>query len=678
MPNPDRPRPPLLNVGNNNNVSRGGEPSPKDVADDSGPVGDSGYSDHLSQEAAALLDGAMGLFDEGDYAGALLEDAMMKFEAGDYAEAEQAAAEAIAAKQADQSQSIAQEEQMMARLSAFTGDEVAMDGKYDRWKMALGRLATAYEDTGDFDLAESVYLRMLAWNEGNEQHRAGKSRLASKLFNSSSNLVNTDDATWFLRGLKPDDGHAVPEVVVLLALGERVAAKAAVAVYTLALRAKHRPQLSECGAVELLTKAIAIHVDNAELQAAGCGALKLLCHGHELAVRNRQSLVLELDCPQALVAAMRCHRDDSEVLREAAGALSAIACDNPVGAARIVYSNGISVCLESIRGCQDQALGDAVCRAIATLCGRGSSTALGSTGKLDTDGDVEWQVALRSECEHGLRFCIDYLQEQAAKTVGAEHEARRLAESPQLRESREEAADTVVSRAALAAFLMAAMIFLDDGSIRHQALDMVPSVVSCMTKFQGAPQVQVPACGVLWRLTTGHNARDAAVQQVASSGGILALCQAMRDLPTQLDLQQLAIGALRNLSFGNDDNKTRAVKANGIQAIVLAMKRYPKDSKLQEQAIGALTSLCDTVGRAQICARLGGIDAIIAALRRHSQTGHIAELGCIVLCMFCDDGMLKHHIKTAGALPVAKALTRTENDEARTWGSELLRDLSEH
>merc|ERR1712146_799216 len=102
------------------------------------------------------------------------------------------------------------------------------------------------------------------------------------------------------------------------------------------------------------------------------------------------------------------------------------------------------------------------------------------------------------------------------------------------------------------------------------------------------------------------------------------------------------------------------------------------DAKLQEQAIGALTSLCDTVGRAALCARLGGIEAIIAALRRHASVGHIAELGCIILCMFCDDHQMKQVIVRSGALQIAKVLSRTENSEAQQWGCELLRDLSDN
>jgi hypothetical protein len=221
------------------------------------------------------------------------------------------------------------------------------------------------------------------------------------------------------------------------------------------------------------------------------------------------------------------------------------------------------------------------------------------------------------------------------------------------------------------------MIFLDDASLRHQAVHSIGVVVKGMMKCQGYAQVQVPACGILWRLTVGHQDRDEAVQAVAQVGAIGPICQAMRDLPCNVDLQQLAIGALRNVAYGNDSNKTLILKSQGVQGIITGMKRYPKDAKLQEQAIGALTSLCDTVGRAALCARLGGVEAIIGALKRHAAVGHIAELGCIILCMFCDDLQLKNMIKRSGALQIAKALSRTEKADAQQWGCELLRDLSD-
>jgi hypothetical protein len=313
------------------------------------------------------------------------------------------------------------------------------------------------------------------------------------------------------------------------------------------------------------------------------------------------------------------------------------------------------MCLEAMTSCPDQVVGDAACKALATICGRNAAASFGTSDEaMGTEGgdevaDVEWQVALRQESGRGLAFCLQSLEENVLR------------------------GDRIV----LQSLLWATMIFLDDSSLRHQAMHMASSIVNCMIKQTGHVAIQVPACGILWRLTVGHPARDEAVQQVSIIGAIGPICQAMRDLPCNMDLQQLAIGALRNIAFGNDTNKTSIVRAGGIQAVITGMKRYPKDAKLQEQAIGALTSLCDTVGRAAVCAKQGGIETIIAALRRHASVGHIAELGCIVLCMFCDDQQLKHMITKLGALQIAKALSRTENSEARQWGCELLRDLSD-
>jgi len=312
--------------------------------------------------------------------------------------------------------------------------------------------------------------------------------------------------------------------------------------------------------------------------------------------------------------------------------------------------------LEAMISCPDQVVGDAACKTLATLCGRNNFTGSSADEVMAGDGadreelgDVEWQVALRQECGRGLAFCLQSLDELLIE------------------------GDRVV----LQSLLWATMIFLDDSSLRHQAMHMSSTIASCMVKCQGHAQIQVPACGILWRLTVGHPARDEAVEKVAFAGAINPICQAMRDLPCSMDLQQLAIGALRNIAFGNDANKTLIVRAQGVKAVITGMKRFPKDAKLQEQAIGALTSLCDTVGRAAACAKMGGVEAIIAALKRHAAVGHIAELGCIILCMFCDDQKLKHMIVRSGALQIAKALSRTENSEAQQWGCELLRDLSD-
>ncbi|CAK9083785.1 unnamed protein product [Durusdinium trenchii] len=207
----------------------------------------------------------------------------------------------------------------------------------DAWRAAMDRLAAAHETAGDVERAEALYLRMLAWREGADQFEAGNFEVGHMLFKKSCSYRSVEDATWFLHHVKPDDGHVGLEAVALLALGEEVAAKAAIAVWTLALRASQREQLTVAGALELTAKAIAFHGNNAELQAAGCGLLRLLCGGHRLAARNRRRLVF-LGGVESVLSAMQNFPEDWEVAREACGALRAMAHKNPAPRMRIRVS----------------------------------------------------------------------------------------------------------------------------------------------------------------------------------------------------------------------------------------------------------------------------------------------------------------------------------------------------
>jgi len=343
------------------------------------------------------------------------------------------------------------------------------------------------------------------------------------------------------------------------------------------------------------------------------------------------------------------HLNDPEVQREACGLLRALAAKHPAGARRVIDSSGIMLCLQAIMACPDEAVGDAACGAIAEMQCAASLQKPRSDGEAPVEFEAKSDANVRAAWEAGLRYCAE--QCRVAASDG--------------------------SRLTLQALLAAANVLLEESSVRSSGVGIVEPVVRTMHRFQGHAKIQVPACGIISRMTVGHQERDEAVSKVAVNGGIGAVCQAMRDLPLHEELHLLAIAAIRNVAFANDANKTAAVRAGGIPATVTAMLRFRKEAKLQEQAIGALTSICDTVGRAMVCARLGGVEAIIAALKRHPTGGHVAELGCIMLCMFCDDAQLRQHIVRAHALPVAKSLSRSEQSEVRRWGCELLRHLSE-
>lgn len=197
-----------------------------------------------------------------------------------------------------------------------------------------------------------------------------------------------------------------------------------------------------------------------------------------------------------------------------------------------------------------------------------------------------------------------------------------------------------------------------------------------MKRFPGCVRLQSHALCYLWKLTVGHRDEDDLCAKIAHCGGIALVCQAMKDFPLHRDLQRCACGAVRNLACDDDVNKTLVVKAGGIPAVIAAMRSHPHDAKLQEHAIGGLKNLCDTIGRATLCARQGGVEAVVVALKKYQKVEGVIVQGCMVLCMFCDDFLIRQKILHAGAKAVAKRISRHAMGEAQQWGVELLRELT--
>lgn len=532
--------------------------------------------------------------------------------------------------------------------SAKLGDS-HMGMEEDAWRAAMDKLAAAHESAGDVERAESLYLRMLAWREGADQFQAGNYEVGQTLFKKSSTYRSVEDATWFLHNVKPDDGHMGMEAVALLALGEEIAAKAAIAVWTLALRASQREQLTKAGALELTAKAIAFHSNNPELQASGAGVLRLLCSGHRLAQRNRRRVIF-LGGAESILNAIQTFPDDCEVMREACGALRAMAHKNPVGARRIIENDGFKYCMEALEY-PDDSVSSLASKAIGALQCAAEVDFRGTDAQAENLQAV-WEARLREEREAGMRACCEKLR--GPLTTGV-----------------------------LEAILATICIFMED-PVRYKFLNIVQPVVVCMQMFPGNPRIQVPSCQILLSLTSNGslgNEHEEAIQKFAKCCGISPLVQAMKDLPCNLHLQRLAMGVLGNFLSGGDMNKTAAARATAIPTLITAMQRFKKEADLQEEAINCLTKLCDTLGRASVAARLGLIDAVIAAIKSKNYgeiEGKLTELSCIILCMFSDDQKLRQEMVKAGALNVAKqVISKARSLDIQRWGCELLRSLSQ-
>eukprot|EP00438_Fugacium_kawagutii_P027926 Skav208933 [mRNA] locus=scaffold875:15922:22984:+ [translate_table: standard] len=146
-----------------------------------------------------------------------------------------------------------------------------------------------------------------------------------------------------------------------------------------------------------------------------------------------------------------------------------------------------------------------------------------------------------------------------------------------------------------------------------------------------------------------------ALARVNLDGLVLPVAEASAmNTRTPVGTQDFTMACTRT---GGDMNKTAAARAGAIPAMITAMQRFKKDPEVQEEAIACLTSLCDTLGRASVAARLGLIDAVIAAIKSRNYgeiEGKLTESSCIIMCMFSDDQKLRQDMVNAGALMVAK------------------------
>jgi len=223
--------------------------------------------------------------------------------------------------------------------------------------------------------------------------------------------------------------------------------------------------------------------------------------------------------------------------------------------------------------------------------------------------------------------------------------------------------------------LMVLVSCLDDHEARREAGDMVNVITHAMHSFPERLRLQTAACGCLWRLTVGHSDEDDLCDHIARCKGIQLICKAMKDFPMQLELQRSACGAMRNLACNDDENKTRMVKAGGLVRVVTASKTFAGDAKMQEQALGCLKNLCDTVGRAAMCAKVGGVEAISVALKRHRHCEGVVIQGFMLLCMFCDEVQIMRKLLKSDVADVAVEVSKKQQGEPQQWASEFLREL---
>ena len=94
----------------------------------------------------------------------------------------------------------------------------------------------------------------------------------------------------------------------------------------------------------------------------------------------------------------------------------------------------------------------------------------------------------------------------------------------------------------------------------------------------------------------------------------------MKKFPEDAAVQMGGCGTFQNLVWGNDENRTRILKAGAIPEIVTAMGKHSDATELQEWACGSLYLL--SIGEAEVKEAIlssGGLSAIAKAIEENRE-----------------------------------------------------------
>ena len=180
------------------------------------------------------------------------------------------------------------------------------------------------------------------------------------------------------------------------------------------------------------------------------------------------------------------------------------------------------------------------------------------------------------------------------------------------------------------------------------------AIIEAMQIYRGqSAEVQQQACGVLWSLAMNPNHR----KHVAQRGGCKAILDAMLAHTETVEMQVLALGAIKALSFDNISQST--LRSHGALSIISeTMKTHMRSSVVQSDGSVILGNLTMNHTNDFVAPVTGQeVDALVHAILAHPDSLDVHESACFTLMSLA---MSAENVKLIRNNP----LTRTSIDLA--------------
>lgn len=374
-----------------------------------------------------------------------------------------------------------------------------------------------------------------------------------------------------------------------------------------------RAQIFKEGGVDALVAAIKVHRDSENLQQQACWALDEISASENIADKGAIG---------AALSAMHHYKWNAKVQQYGCGVLKNLSVTR-MNIHQIAKLRGIEAMLDAMQNHVDNAA--------LQRC------ACGALKHLSLSNTNERAIAKLG----GIKIVIDAMKEHKMDGT-VQREACGALRNMSINDDNK---GMIAEHGGVVTLLVAMKLSKHDPSLQQKACGAllnlssnaelrraiasyggVIAIVAIMKHLSSDAKVQQYACGTLQNLAVSQELK----KTIATNEGIPAVLSAMKKHLGEEKVQSCGCGALKNLA-GNPENKQEITKHKGVPIIIAAMKAHPNVASLQQEACATLLALSIIRENTLSIAKQGGIQTIIAAMERHPKTSAVQSSACAAL-----------------------------------------------
>lgn len=207
--------------------------------------------------------------------------------------------------------------------------------------------------------------------------------------------------------------------------------------------------------------------------------------------------------------------------------------------------------------------------------------------------------------------------------------------------------------------------------------DGVKAILQAMSQHMNDSNLFAEGCGALWNLSDHPPTRTV----ILTEGAIPMLLTAMERHPQIVMMHRLACGAIESMMNDNDIGRVVLFKhPNGIATVAAAMRNNPTDEELQSSCCGILSSLAGgdlmnlgvSSSFVSTLASHGCIPLLRAALENHSSSAKIKTRACSAISNLAYDSQVKQTMIQERMDEVIRATLLQNAGDTFVFGTALL------